>query len=597
MNTYGRSGFKGSSSLPWAAFISFVDSHEDTMTLISYLDEMFLNFLQSIDLSNTAVIFSSDHGLHYGPAFASNGKRERAEPILYMYLPPSMNADMSTLEVNKELWVTPYDVHETILDVSLGAERKADQIGSSLLHPLPHNRAKCHETPGIPDRFCSLLNGPKKNNKNKKCTMMREPPSVHSFYSDIIQMNRPSWPKCKMTEEVVNLETEECLCSTNIYPIRTSEYWIPCNSSRFEEIDAVREAKADPLRMKTCKLKGLSEYIMDINITVTPRQKTSEERQMIRGEIQKELNADVELEVIPNILFIEIDALSRSGAMRNLPKTMSLLQSHQIRTIEENEALHCPTGFCAGIFNKTSIIGQNSIPNQLAALSGCTSQNMTDTDFYPRKPVNDKGGRLKLWCPKSDIENPWFYTITKNLGYITFFGEEICFKASPFVVQNRYFWLDTDYTMDQLFCQLAQADRDQQEISKDEKTLFAVEYDTSQNPQPCVDGKSRQELAFEYIRGIWNTYTESPKFAYLSSGAAHDYSIDLAYQSLGIEAYDEYLSNFLEEMLGRSDAKDTVIILRSDHGLQVKKGYSIIGLQPIVSIHSSMRFLYSSSFK
>merc|ERR1712151_1203911 len=63
-------------------------------------------------------------------------------------------------------------------------------------------------------------------------------------------------------------------------------------------------------------------------------------------------------------------------------------------------------------------------------------------------------------------------------------------------------------------------------------------------------------------------YKNTPKFAYINSLAAHDYSVDLAYQSLGVEAYDDYLSKFLEEMLQRPDAQNTIIVLRSDHGLQ-----------------------------
>lgn len=67
---------------------------------------------------------------------------------------------------------------------------------------------------------------------------------------------------------------------------------------------------------------------------------------------------------------------------------------------------------------------------------------------------------------------------------------------------------------------------------------------------------------------MWNAYPEESKFAYLNTLAAHDYSVDLAYQSLGLEAYDEYLSTFLGEMLSRPDADNTIIVLRSDHGLQ-----------------------------
>lgn len=50
---------------PWAAFLSFIDSHEDTSTLISYLDGLLFDFLQrAMALKNTLIVFTSDHGLH-----------------------------------------------------------------------------------------------------------------------------------------------------------------------------------------------------------------------------------------------------------------------------------------------------------------------------------------------------------------------------------------------------------------------------------------------------------------------------------------------------------------------------------------------------
>eukprot|EP00957_Ditylum_brightwellii_P129026 9842811-Ditylum_brightwellii.AAC.1 len=124
MTAYGgaeKKDINNKQQQPWAAMLSFVDSHEDSLTLISYLDEMFVDFLQSIDLTNTVVVFSSDHGLHYGPSFLSNGERERAEPILYIHVPEeSFDLEqLNALKNNQDFWVTPFDVHETILDATL----------------------------------------------------------------------------------------------------------------------------------------------------------------------------------------------------------------------------------------------------------------------------------------------------------------------------------------------------------------------------------------------------------------------------------------------------------------------------------------------
>ena len=50
--------------------------------------------------------------------------------------------------------------------------------------------------------------------------------------------------------------------------------------------------------------------------------------------------------------------------------------------------------------------------------------------------------------------------------------------------------------------------------------------------------------------------------------AAHDYSHDWEQMTLMAERYDELLHDFLIGLLQRPDANRTVLILRSDHGLQ-----------------------------
>ena len=63
ISTYDRGDENASAhAKPWAAFISFIDSHEDSLTLISYLDGILLKFLQDVPRKNTMIVFTSDHG-------------------------------------------------------------------------------------------------------------------------------------------------------------------------------------------------------------------------------------------------------------------------------------------------------------------------------------------------------------------------------------------------------------------------------------------------------------------------------------------------------------------------------------------------------
>ena len=128
---------------PWAAMLSFIDSHEDTMTLISYLDLMLVKFLQTINLENTIVILSSDNGLHYGPSFFSNGEKKRAEPIFYINIPNSVSRERRVyLTANAYNWVTLLDIHATILDASM-QKTSTNKHSTSLLKDLLRTYDNC----------------------------------------------------------------------------------------------------------------------------------------------------------------------------------------------------------------------------------------------------------------------------------------------------------------------------------------------------------------------------------------------------------------------------------------------------------------------
>jgi hypothetical protein len=58
------------------------------------------------------------------------------------------------------------------------------------------------------------------------------------------------------------------------------------------------------------------------------------------------------------------------------------------------------------------------------------------------------------------------------------------------------------------------------------------------------------------------------RFAFLNAMAAHDYSHNWEQVTVTAEWYDDHLFPFLTGILSHPNANQTVIILRSDHGLQ-----------------------------
>lgn len=98
--------------------------------------------------------------------------------------------------------------------------------------------------------------------------------------------------------------------------------------------------------------------------------------------------------------------------------------------------------------------------------------------------------------------------------------------------------------------------------------MWAVEHDRSSDPKPCLDGRSRYQIAHEYITKMWEAHPDQPKLAYLNAISAHDYGLFDEHLHLGAEAYDELLSKFLTTIMSSSLFENTVVVVRSDHGLQ-----------------------------
>ena len=334
-------------SRPWAAFVSFVDSHEDTLTLVSYLDEMLADFVQSIP-KNTLVMFTSDHGLHYGPTFSARaGEVERSQPLLMMKMPTFEK--FKVLTENADKYTTPFDAHETLSQALLGDRGKSD-YGLSLLEPLPSLRNDCTLVSSIPASFCALV-APPNGDRQPQCRFMVEPPSIFSYFTDIPQNNRPKWPKaCPLAKKRQTVHQSDCLCASD------KKGWHQCSSGGGTSLDNYS--------LRSCGQHDL-DTSLEIDIHVKRDEALVESRQKLAAYTKNRLGIESSYSQ-PNILFIEVDSVSLAASERHFRKTWSLLKKYGIGSDGS-----CQSEWCAAAFNQTSVVGQSSIVNQLAALSGC----------------------------------------------------------------------------------------------------------------------------------------------------------------------------------------------------------------------------------
>ena len=202
ISTYEKTRKSINHDLRWASFMHFVDSHEDTMLLSATLDLGLTKFLRKLYaeayFEKSVVIVASDHGLHYGPNFASwQGRKEATEPILYVHIPESLRhmVDTNVLKSNSHLWTTPFDLHETLLDLTHTSSNRngSRRRGFTLTEHLPASRHSCEATSDlIPLEYCSFQTNEIQEDKSYDfCNNTPlQKPTISSFFSDISPLNR-----------------------------------------------------------------------------------------------------------------------------------------------------------------------------------------------------------------------------------------------------------------------------------------------------------------------------------------------------------------------------------------------------------------------
>ena len=105
--------------------LSFQDAHEGTLEVVKYLDIKLAEFLENFDekgyLKDTAIFFVSDHGNNmigfYNILQAEDYVLEKTLGTWFMLLPKKKNIDETYLEKNQQKMVSPYDIHDTLIDM------------------------------------------------------------------------------------------------------------------------------------------------------------------------------------------------------------------------------------------------------------------------------------------------------------------------------------------------------------------------------------------------------------------------------------------------------------------------------------------------
>jgi len=567
---------------PWASFLTFAEGQEDTGILTKMIDGELSEFLDGLrDIlhpdgwDNTMIVVTSDTGSRRGSFSQTfDGQKEMIHPLLYVK--SAKISGSRILEDNQNRFVTEEDVLAT-LEVVVSGEDERHGLAHSLTSVLLDDRNVCtmlHKSRSV---LCDSSHNEQSQVLEKEISIgSHPPPSVLSFYSDVPVSGRKHLDVA-MREGIPKraIVKQGCLCATNL------ARWYACNEHPWSTVSPTYE----------------KEHFMLVDC---PGEATHLELRIPRDTVF-ELHANKFVEatdsgvIRPNVIFLEIDSVSGSYADRHFPKTREFLKRYRVHPTE-NGTYQCHNGLCSADFTqRITLAGANSIPNQVASLSGCLSSDfdhlcgLNETILENNQYCNDPdephfglqiqrirfAARHVYWCPPQpgvlERVTPWVYGITHSFGYANFFGEEFCYEGSPYVTQqNVYPAFFFHITPHSVFCRLAE-----QRIRRDNVTVpDQHRWGYERHDQICVDSESddcifeKSKISLDMIQQMWNVYSNRPKFAFLNVLAAHVYDNDWSQLFLMAERYDEHLSNFLEQMTQREDFKNTLIIVRSDHGLQ-----------------------------
>ena len=105
--------------------LSFQDAHEGTLEVVKYMDVKLAKFLEFFAekkyLDDTAIFLVSDHGNNmigfYNILQVEDYVLEKTLGSWFMVLPKKLNIEEKFVEINQQRLVTPYDIHDTLLDM------------------------------------------------------------------------------------------------------------------------------------------------------------------------------------------------------------------------------------------------------------------------------------------------------------------------------------------------------------------------------------------------------------------------------------------------------------------------------------------------
>jgi hypothetical protein len=300
--------------------------------LTNFLSKLALKSMSAEEWAKTTIaIFSDD---------------VQANPVLFMKLSSNI-----TRYHNVDKYITPLDLRRTLRGLVIQDSVKSN--GTTLTSPLPKQRSSCGSILDLNKESCtddSILSEVHHTDE------IPSPPSILSFYADIPKKRKLQLHIEQLKDYPKRAKVGQgCMCATNV------QTWFKCDNSHPWDI---QEDFREYFMLVDCPGKPIH-----LEVSMLPNEV------LLKRSRSKRANSGYSNATNVNIIFLEVDSVSQEYADRHFPMTRELLKEYRLRWNEETRQFDCPSEICSADFSKVSLVGANSIPNQVAALSGCLSSS------------------------------------------------------------------------------------------------------------------------------------------------------------------------------------------------------------------------------
>lgn len=435
-------------------------------------------------------------------------------PFVYMIMPNSVlstfrESNVEALTQNQNMPVTPLNIYHTLRDLIDGqVSSPSNEARTSLFSPIRPD-IEC-ETMVVPEKYCRrtvLHNNPPKLGK---CRIAKHYPNYKTFTMDQNEPFHSIKEACIVPFGGVSVTWEQNEIKMNCSKLETGLFWTRPNDAsvknflKQDDEGQVTVPKNTEILYSVCNNKFFPEQTRaSVKLRNVKQQKTISRSTTLVEKISQEALTSVQL---PDIYMINVDSASRPESLRGLKYTLSKLKQLS------------GTRYSYYDFSIYNTVGFNTIPNQVAALSGCVARDLQGNSLYINSDVSPSlvyeiptpvSNVYQFLCSKNQLEIPtsdaqediWLFDYLKNRGYISLWAQDTCpkeeFNLHNFFKKKTQL---TDHSSGDFNC---------------EKTNENFHKNSF-----CVAGKYAHSYTLDYLEQFTQNYKDNPKFGLIDLMAA-----------------------------------------------------------------------------